>query len=190
LRWDLKTSAGYNAATPNCQKQVGGQNVDELGGVAPLVRVGESLGKDVASLSVSFLIEQCDLVSCKLLMQPINRHAVSAAKMAHCGVSARLADPDHGLVVFMDKQRDGPGGENVPQVKAGETNRPKGGIGGHNFGLWSGVRNASLPLAEATQRKASVRPPQAQVGTGSRPGRVRASRKVGIGEKVGRQIVD
>ena len=59
---------------------------------------------------------EIDVVSRAALVQPVNRHSVRTPKMPHRGVTTSLADPNHGLIVFVERKNNLAHANHRPQV--------------------------------------------------------------------------
>ena len=131
--------------------------------MSPFVRIRERFGVNVSSLSVGGFRYEIDVVGRASLVQPVNRHSVRTPKVSHRGVATSLADPNHGLIVFVKRKNNFAHADHRPQVKGWQATRPEREMTSDNLSLWRGMRHATLAFADPIQWITGRRTTNAQV---------------------------
>ena len=94
---------------------VGRVNVgDKHHRVQPLVFVVETFGINVCRLPLGFLVDEGDIRTGEQLRQFRNWHLVGTADVSHSRITAGAADFDHGLVILVERESDGPRKDSFP----------------------------------------------------------------------------
>ncbi len=75
---------------------------NQSAGMLPLELVTECFGENIGAHTVSRLINDSELFSLELLVQPGNTDVVRALQVPHCFTFPRFADSRTSLVVLMD----------------------------------------------------------------------------------------
>ena len=112
---------------------------------------------------------------------------MGAADVAHGGVATRAADPNHRLVVFVDKQFRGSVKQHVPEPHKGKTAQTQSSITSHHFSFGCRMRNTPLPFAHSRNGKTRVHPTNRKMVPSRRTKRGGASGKVRICVQMGAQ---
>ncbi len=87
-------------------------------------------------------------------MEPVNRDTMRALKLPHGRVPTSLTDPNHGLIVLVEEERDLALEERGPKVKAWQPGGSESKVTSNNLGLRCGMRHTPLPLGNSAEREA------------------------------------
>ena len=87
-------------------------------------------------------------------MEPVDGDTMRALELPHGWITTGLTDPNHGLIVLMEEERDLALEKRGPKVKAWQSSGPKSKVTSNNLSLRCGVRHTPLPLGNSAEGEA------------------------------------
>jgi hypothetical protein len=125
--------------------------------VLPLWNASVGLGTNVRSHSGGRLVDELHMSRCDNVVEPRYGDSLGTIDVSHGRVLARLHNMHRSGIVLAEDERGFTAEDNVEMIQRKQRHHTQARCRCHQFRFWRRVSGTSLPLAQDTDGKTSVR---------------------------------